>query len=167
MIIRPEAETDREGIHRLHGEAFPTTAEAELVDRLREQADPFISLVADEEGTVLGHILFTGVELDEQPQLKILGLAPMAVTPARQRTGIGSTLVVAGLEACTRWGAGAVCVLGHPDYYPRFGFVPANRFNLGSEYDVPAEVFMVQELIPAYLRQHGGCLRYHPLFSSL
>jgi putative acetyltransferase len=96
-----------------------------------------------------------------------MGLAPMAVLPARQRQGIGSALVRDGLGRCRELGYEAVVVLGHPGYYPRFGFVPASRFGIGCEYDVPAEVFMALELVPGALRGKPGTIRYHPAFAEL
>ena len=106
-----------------------------------------MSLVAEDAGTVIGHTMFSPVSLGGFAGL-MMGLAPMAVTPARQRRGIGSALVRAGLECCREMGAAAVVVLGHPDFYPRFGFMPAARLGLSCEYDVPAEAFMAMELEP-------------------
>ena len=97
----------------------------------------------------------------------MMGLAPMAVAPARQRGGIGSALVRAGLERCREMGAAAVVVLGHPDFYPRFGFLPAARLGLSCEYDVPAEAFMAMELEPNGLRGAAGIVSYHPAFAGV
>jgi putative acetyltransferase len=91
----------------------------------------------------------------------------MAVAPMRQRSGIGSALVKAGLERCKELGAVAVVVLGHPEFYPKFGFSPAQRFGLRSEYDVPAEVFMVIELQAGALRGASGTVKYHAVFGEL
>ena len=96
-----------------------------------------------------------------------MGLAPMAVSPAVQRKGIGSALVRAGLEECSRLGSCAVVVVGHAEYYPRFGFVPASRFGFVSEYDVPDEIFMAIELTQGALRGKGGTISYHPAFASV
>ena len=147
--------------------AFETALEANLVDALRAQAQPLVSLVADDDGAIVGHIMFSPVSLSGHPALHIMGLAPMAVFPDRQRAGIGSALVRAGLEQCARLGFGAVVVLGHPAYYPRFGFVTSTRFGIGCEYDVPEDVFMVVELQPGYLRGVSGTIRYHAAFSSV
>ena len=147
--------------------AFETPAEADLVDALRAQARPLVSLVAEEGGTIAGHIMFSPVTLPGHPALTVMGLAPMAVAPARQRAGLGSALVRAGLEACRRLAADAVVVLGHPEYYPGFGFAPGVRTGLGCEYDVPGEVFMVLELWSGALRGATGKVRYHAAFASL
>src|SRR2546430_3759974 len=137
--IRPERAADIASVHALNRAAFETSTEADLVDALRERAKPIISLVADEAGSIVGHILFSPVTLSGCAELKIMGLAPMAVLPAEQRRGIGSTLVRAGLARCKQLGCVAVVVLGHPAYYPRFGFVPASRFGIASEYEVSDE----------------------------
>ena len=96
-----------------------------------------------------------------------MGLAPMAVLPGRQRQGIGSALVRSGLDECRRFGFDAVVVLGHADYYPRFGFVRASTFGLMSEYDVPDDVFLALELRLGTLGQGGGTIRYHPAFAAV
>jgi putative acetyltransferase len=146
--------------------AFPTRAEADLVDALRAAARPLVSLVAEESGAIVGHIMLSPVTLPGHPALRLMGLAPMAVTPPRQRGGIGAALVEAGLAACRRLGADAVVVLGHPAYYPRFGFAPGVRAGLGCEYDVPAEAFMVLALRPGALDGASGTIRYHPAFAA-
>jgi putative acetyltransferase len=147
--------------------AFETSTEANLVDVLREQAEPIVSLVADDGGAIVGHILFAPVTLMAHPDLRIAGLAPMAVVPAKQRQGIGSALIHEGLERCGQLGFGAVIVLGHAEYYPRFGFTPASRFGLRCEYDVPANVFMALELDQGILKGKSGTIRYHPAFASV
>jgi putative acetyltransferase len=165
-LIRPEQPGDRAGVRAVNVAAFETPAEADLVDALRARARPLVSLVAAERGAIVGHILFSPVTLPGRPSLTLMGLAPMAVAPARQRVGIGAALVRAGLEACRRLPADAVVVLGHPAYYPRFGFAPGVHGGLGCEYDVPAEAFMVLELRPGALRGAAGAVRYHAAFAS-
>ncbi len=166
MEIRPERTADVAAVRAINLAAFETSTEADLVDALRQQADPIVSLVADAGGSIVGHILFTPVTLLGHADSKIMGLAPMAVLPSEQRHGIGSALVRAGLERCKELGCGAVIVLGHAEYYPRFGFVPASRFSIRSEYDVPDCVFMALELAPGTLAGKSGTIRYHPAFAE-
>ena len=147
--------------------AFDTSAEADLIDALRGCATPIISLVADDAGTIAGHILFSPVKLLGHDELKLMGLGPMSVLPEHQRGGIGSALVRAGLTRCMDLGCDAIVVLGHPEYYPRFSFVPASRFGLSSEYDVPDDVFMALELEPGILRAHSGVIRYPAAFANV
>jgi putative acetyltransferase len=167
MQIRVEKECDREAVRAVNISAFETTSEADLVDALRQQAHPIISLVAEENGEVVGHILFSPVSLSGQPNLKVMGLAPMAVAPSQQKKGTGSALVQSGLDHCRKLGFVAVVVLGHPQYYPRFGFSPASQFGVDSEYDVPDEVFMAMELQPDALSGIIGTVRYHSAFSNI
>jgi len=167
VLIRAEQEKDWAAVHALNASAFETSAEAKLVDALRESVELLVSLVAEDDKTIVGHILFSPVSLSGYPELRIIGLAPMAVAPERQREGIGSALVRAGLEQCRRLGFGAVVVLGHPEYYPRFGFAPSSRFGIGCEYEVPEEAFMVMELQPGYLSGISGIIRYHASFREV
>ena len=167
MNIRSERPEDAPGIRHVNRLAFGASTEAELVDMLREQARPVVSLVAVDAGQIVGHILFSPVTLSSAPELRLMALAPMAVLPARQRQGIGSALVRAGLAECRRLGAGAVVVLGHAAYYPRFGFGSAARFGLASEYDVPEDVFMALELQDGALHGRPGTIRYHPAFARV
>jgi putative acetyltransferase len=164
--IRPEAPSDHVAVHEINAAAFGGEAEARLVALLREQARPVVSLVAEDDATLVGHIMFSPVSLHRFTGL-IMGLAPMAVAPARQRQGIGSALVGAGLERCREIGAEAIVVLGHSEFYPRFGFLPAARFGLACEYDVPAETFMAMALVPGALRGATGTVSYHPAFAGI
>lgn len=167
MKIRTEVESDRAAVYALNRAAFESKVEAGLVDVLRVQADPHISLVAEEAGEIIGHIMFSPATLSAEPEIQAMALGPMAVTPGRQRQGIGSALVQLGLEACKKPGCQAVFVLGHPQYYPRFGFVPASRYDISSVYDVPDEVFMALELVPGALAGKAGKMHYHPAFGGL
>lgn len=167
MLIRAEEEKDWAEVHALNVSAFERSAEADLVNALRAEAKPVVSLVAEQAGTVMGHILFSPVILSGHAGLNIMGLAPMAVAPSYQRHGIGSALVRTGLECCRALGVGAVVVLGHPKYYPRFGFLPSVRFGIGSEYNVPEENFMVAELEPGFLCGASGTIQYHAAFTNV
>jgi len=166
MLIRTEEEKDWAAVHDLNSSVFETSVEADLVDSLRERARPVISLVAEDDENIVGHIMFSPVYLSDHPDTKIMGLAPMVVASQHQRKGIGSELVRAGLERCEELGYGAVVVLGHPEYYPRFDFSPSSRFDIQCEYDVPEEVFMVLEMFPGYLRDTSGTIKYHEAFDE-
>jgi putative acetyltransferase len=165
VVIRSEAPEDWQRIRDVTSLAFGQPDEAALIDALRREARPFISLVATDQGEVVGHISFSPVTIGDDSSLDSMGLAPMAVAPEWQRRGIGSQLVRAGLDTCGRHGTGVVVVLGHPEYYPRFGFVAARQKGLSCEYAVPDEVFMALELTPGALRDRSGLVRYHPVFS--
>jgi len=160
--IRIETAGDIAAVFDVNVAAFPTRAEARLVDVLRESAKEHMSLVALENHEIVGHIMFTPVTLESYDEARLMGLAPMAVSPAAQRAGIGTELVRAGLQQCRESGAGAIAVLGHPEFYPRFGFRPASQWRISSEYGVPEEVFMMMELKPGYLRNYHGVIRYDP-----
>jgi putative acetyltransferase len=164
--VRDERPGDVDAVRAVNRAGFETSEEADLVDALRRTAAPVISLVAEAGDAIVGHIMFSPVTLAGADDLFLMGLAPMAVLPARQRQGIGSRLVAAGLERCREANAAAVVVLGHAGYYPRFGFAPASRLSLRSEYDVPDDVFMVCELQPGRLHGRAGTIRYHEAFGS-
>ncbi len=167
MLIRAEKENDRDVVYAVNVSAFETPSEANLVDVLREQASPVVSLVAESLGEVIGHIMFSPVSMPGHLNVKLMGLGPMAVAPEHQRTGVGSALVRAGLDQCTELGIGAVVVLGHPKYYPRFGFSPSSRFGIDSEYEVPEDAFMVMELHAKILSGKTGKVKYHAAFSNV
>ena len=165
--IRDETPADRTAVFDLNASAFSSDAEARLVDVLRETADEYISLVAVDNQRIVGHIMFTPVTLDAFDELRLMGLAPMAVSPSLQRAGIGSELVAGGLQRCLSRAIGAVAVLGHPEYYPRFGFRPSSRWGIRSEFNVPESVFMMLELSPGYLQGYKGTIRYNTAFTKL
>ena len=168
MIIRKEQPEDKERIKEINAQAFESDAEANLVDALRNSGIPLISLVAEENGELVGHILFSPVSLAETKQvLSIAGLAPMSVLPDWQNKGIGSRLVKEGLKVCSDIGYEAVVVLGHPDYYPRFGFEPSVNYGIKSEYNVPPEVFMVKKLKKGVLKGCNSIVRYHHAFKDV
>lgn len=167
MLIRAEAKRDWAAVHAVNVSAFERPAEANLVDALRDQVRPLISLVAEDNGAIVGYILFSPVSLSGHPALRIMALGPLAVAAEHQRKGIGSALVRAGLEHCRQSRFGAVVVLGHPTYYPRFGFSSSARFGMGCEFDVPEEVFMVTELETGFLNGVCGTVHYHPAFADV
>lgn len=168
MIIRHEQPGDIDSIRRVVELAFGRTDEARLVDALRDNNKFMLSLVALIDDRVVGHILFTPVTIDSGDQsFDAIGLAPLAVLPELQSKGIGSALTRAGLEELRRAGHECVVVLGHPDYYPRFGFVPASRYGIKCEYDVADEVFMLQELRQGALAGRTGTVHYQPEFNNV
>jgi putative acetyltransferase len=168
LFIRREQPEDIAAIHELHEVAFGRPAEADLVDALRARSKATLSLVAVEDDRIVGHILFSPVTINAAERtFSAVGLAPIAVLPERQRRGIGSQLVSAGLLECRNAGYDCVVVLGHPTYYPRFGFVPASRYGLRSEYEVPDEAFMVLAWHAGVLEDRSGVVRYQPEFDEV
>ena len=166
LSIRPENPADTAAIRRVLEAAFPTADEARLVERLRDGCHLAISLVAEEDGAIVGHIAFSPVQVDgASPAEGGIGLAPVAVLPDRQRQGLGGRLIREGLAACERAGYGFVVVLGEPAYYRRFGFDRADRRGLGNEYGV-AEEFRVLELKEGSIPASGGVVRYGPEFAE-
>ena len=166
--IRPETPADREAVRGLIETAFERSAEADLVEALRNRSET-VTLVAEESGgRVVGQIVFSPVRVEGHDALTSMGLAPVAVAPERQRSGVGSALVRTGLQACREQGVELVVVLGHPEYYPRFGFRPASTLGLRSEYEVPDEVFMALELVPGALAGvEDAVVRYSEPFAEL
>jgi putative acetyltransferase len=163
--IRPERRADREAVHTVHARAFGRRDEADLVDALRGRVDPSVSLVAVEAGTLVGHVFFSPVRIEgDGCESRAIALAPLAVLPEQQRHGIGSRLVEAGLRACHELHEDVVFVLGHPTYYPRFGFAPAGERGLHYR-DVSFDsAFMLIELAPDALGGRTGWVRYDETF---
>ncbi|HYH86672.1 MAG TPA: N-acetyltransferase [Pyrinomonadaceae bacterium] len=168
VIIRAENAEDREAVRKVNESAFGRVGEADLVDALRENEPRHISLVADDDGRVVGHIFFSPVTVESSAgDWAAMGLAPMAVLPEFQGRGVGSGLVREGLAECLRAGHEVVVVLGHADYYPRFGFTPARSLGIECEFPVPEENFMVAELKDGALAGRKGKVRYRPEFRSV
>jgi len=166
--ICQEEPGDVAGIRSVNENAFGQPEEANIVDALRAAGGVILSLVAVEEGEIVGHILFSPVTIESEVGVfAAVGLAPMAVLPTHQRKGIGSKLVQTGLEKLRPMGHEAVIVLGHAEYYPRFGFVPASKYSIRWEMEVPDDVFMVLELKHGALHERGGVVRYRPEFTAV
>ena len=166
-IIRTERPEDAGGIRQVNELAFDQPAEANLVDRLRHTCDDALSLVAD-DGGIVGHILFTPVVVESTTGLVVgMGLAPMAVLPDRQRGGVGSELVRRGLDILRERGCPFVVVVGHPEYYPRFGFEPASKHRLVSQWDgIPDPAFMVLVLNADRMANVAGVAKYRDEFND-
>ena len=166
--IRRENPDDIEGIRHVLEEAFHQSSEADLVELLRQQDAITLALVAIKGDQVVGYIMFSPVTIDsEYSSLDAIGLGPMAVLPQHQGKGIGSELVRDGLEECGQAGHEIVVVLGHAEYYPRFGFAPARPRGVRCEFDVPDDVFMIMELRAGALSGKTGMVRYRPEFRSV
>jgi predicted N-acetyltransferase YhbS/nuclear transport factor 2 (NTF2) superfamily protein len=163
-IIRPERPEDVLAIHRLHEEAFPTPAEARLVDALRASRRLVVSLVAEEAGEIVGHVALSPVRAGASPGG--LGLAPLAVASGCRCRGVGGALVRAGLDASRRTGSAFVVVLGEPVYYERFGFTVASGWGLLDEYGA-GPAFQVLELRPGAVPRGAGRVRYAEEFALL
>lgn len=164
--VRQERAGDQGGISRVNSAAFPSPAEAGLVDSLRQAGGISLSLVAEHGGEIIGHALLSPVAVDGC-NARTVGLGPVAVLPDFQRRGAGSALVRSALAECPSMGVGAVFVLGHPEYYPRFGFVPASRFRLRFPADVPDAAFMALEVVSGSLSGASGIVRFRPEFDGV
>jgi putative acetyltransferase len=163
MRICAETPSDHEAIAKLNDRAFGGTFESELIDRLRADGLVAASLVAEDESSILGHILLSRLDVTAgRRKLNALALAPMAVIPERQRQGIGSALVRAAIEAARDAEADVIVVLGHPAFYPRFGFSAARAAKLKSPFS--GEAFMVLEITPNALGDGDGNVVYPPAF---
>jgi putative acetyltransferase len=161
IMFRPETAADGPAIHDVHARAFGRENEARLVDALRASSEfvPELSLVAVDAPRIVGHILFSGIRIrTAERMIPALALAPVAVLPEHQNQGIGSALIRRGLAESTRLGHRIVVVVGHPSYYPRFGFSPARVRGLQAPF--PDAAFLVQELTPGALTGVCGTVEY-------
>lgn len=164
--IFPEAAEDRAAIRQVHQQAFGSDAEADLVDALRDGGLIEVSLVAETDGQVVGHILFSRVSIvTESGKTDALSLAPMAVLPRYQRKGVGSRLVREGLGACEKRGHRIALVLGHPEFYQEFGFSAELAERIESPFG--GEAWMATELWPDALKGVEGRVEFSPPFGAL
>ena len=165
--VRRQRPDDAPHVRRTNELAFGQPLEADLVERLQHACPDTLSLVAEDE-QIVGHILFTPVVIEHGDRsIAGMGLAPMAVLPGRQREGIGSALVRDGLEILRRNGCPFVVVVGHPEYYPRFGFERASSHGLHSQWEgIPDAAFMVRILDAAAMKNVSGIARYRPEFDE-
>lgn len=171
IMITPETPEDKSSIYSLNAAAFGQENESKLIDLLRDSEHfiPALSLVARSESGAVGHILFTRLKIKGQEGVMYdtLALAPMAVLPALQHLGIGSQLVREGLKRAAELGYSSVIVLGHPGYYPKFGFLPASKWGIRTSYEVPGEAFMAIELKPGGLEGKTGLVVYSKEFDEV
>jgi putative acetyltransferase len=166
ITIRPATRSDLPALCEVNRRAFAGPIEARIVELLHERNKATVSLAAIAEGEIVGHVLFSKVEL-EPPQLNVslVGLAPVAVLPEFQRRDIGSRLIREGLRLCGDAGFSAVVVLGEPAYYSRFGFERAIDRGITNEYHAN-EHFMVLELQAGALQNLRCLTKYQPEFAE-
>ena len=162
--IRKERPGDIPAIRDVNTRAFEQDQEANIVDALRANGAASLSLVATLNARVVGHIMYSPAEVS---QLTGAGLGPMAVLPEHQRQGIGSKLIEAGTVLLKGAGCPFVVVVGHADYYPRFGFRPARPLGITCEWDVPDNVFLVLMLDPGKMEGVSGMVKYRNEFSTV
>jgi len=173
--IREERDGDREVIRRINEVAFGGMEEADIVDKLRQSCSNLLSLVAVVDELPVGHILFSPVTIEKRTAssngpgepIPGMGLGPMAVFPEHQRAGIGYQLVREGLKRLRAASTPFVIVLGHPEYYPRFGFQPASRYGIQCQWEgVPDQAFMILAFQDSALRGVSGIARYRDEFGE-
>jgi putative acetyltransferase len=168
LLIRRELPSDLSAIHRVVESAFGQPAEAKLIDALRTSGHLTFSLVAVRDDEVIGHIAFSPVTVGGMSaDPPALALAPVAVLPPAQRSGAGSALIRFGLDEARRLGHPGVIVLGHAEYYPRFGFSCASQFGITCPFEVPDDHFMAIELKPGGLAGCSGVVGYRPEFMAV
>jgi len=162
MEIRQEQKSDHPKVYEITKQAFDQENESKLIEKIRVGGCfvPELSLVAELDGEIVGHILLSKIKIIGEGEYESLALAPMAVVPKHQKQGIGSELVNTGLEIAKKLGFESVIVVGHEDYYPRFGFEKASKWGIKCPFEVPDEVFMAIELVENSLKGKGGTVQY-------
>ena len=163
ILIRSEEKKDYDGIKKVNDLAFGQINEGIMIEKLRDNSDYIseLSLVAVLDNEIIGHILFFPIKIKNESKInKSLSLAPMAVHPDFQNKGIGSKLVIEGLKKAMEFGYTSVIVVGHPNYYPRFGFKPASKWEIRLPLKVPDEAVMALELNPGSLKNCRGIVEY-------
>ena len=169
VLVRQELPSDFSSVFSIHEQAFARTFEADLVNRLRRSKAfvPELSLVALKDKVLAGHILFTKIKIKNKDVEHLsLAMAPVSVLPDFQNKGIGMALIRRGLDKATELGFTSVIVLGHEHYYPKFGFSPAEKWNIHCPFDVPSSFFMALELQPGSLNDISGMVEYAPEFAE-
>ena len=165
IVIREEGADDIAAVREVNWCAFGQEQESNIVDALRANGGALLSLVAIMNDRIVGHVIYSPVSVSDMVNGAALG--PMAVLPEHQRQGIGTRLVEAGNQKIKDAGHPFIIVVGHAEYYPRFGFRPASEYGVKCEWDVPNDVFMVLVLDPAKMQGMSGLARYRHEFSTI
>ena len=162
MIIRKEKSEDLQRIYEINEQAFKQKTESELIRKIRASKNfiPKLSLVAVKNGRIVGHILFSKIKIKGEKEYESLILAPIAVLPELQKQGIGRKLITEGLKKARELGFSSIIVLGHKDYYPKFGFEKASKWKIKCSFDVPDEAFMAIELNSGALKGKSGIIEF-------
>jgi len=160
--IRKEEEKDNKRVYEVNRLAFQQENESKLIEKIRkgENFVPELSLVAEIDDEIVGHILFSKINIIGDAIFESLALAPMAVIPEFQKQGIGGKLIKKGIEKAKELGFDSIIVLGHKEYYPKFGFQKASKWGIKCPFDVPDEVFMAIELANKALENKAGTVKY-------
>jgi len=162
LLIRKEEKKDYKKIYIVNRLAFGQENESKLIEKIRKGGNfiPDLSLVAKVDSKIVGHILFSKIKIVGNSIFETLALAPMAVIPAFQKQGIGSKLIKKGMAKAKELGFDSIIVMGHKDYYPKFGFKRASTWNIKCPFKVPDEAFMAIELTKKALEGKAGIVNY-------
>ncbi|MBT4739694.1 MAG: N-acetyltransferase [Rhodospirillaceae bacterium] len=163
-IVRPETEEDQTAIHALHATAFETSAEAGLVDLLRTAGALSLSLIAEQDGALVGHVAVSPVTINDSDEAQWYGLGPISVHPKHQGEGIGTALMLKALKETATIGGQGMVLLGKPAFYTRFGFQPSTELGLPWEKDV-GPYFQAVKLGAADIP--SGVVKYHAAFDAV
>ncbi len=160
--IREEKNSDFDSIKYVNDQAFNQPHEGNVIEKVRNTDSKILSLVAEMDNKIVGHIFFSSVEIEGHSEIKNgMGLAPMAVLPEYQKQGIGKKLINEGIKVLKEKKVPFVIVLGHEHYYPKFGFEIASKYGIKCQWDgVPDEVFMVMILDKDKMRSVRGVAKY-------
>jgi len=168
MIVRQEQQEDKDGIFELNALAFGQEEEGHIVNKIREGENflPELSLVLAHGDKIVGHLLFSKAKINSDQEYETLVLAPMAITPNFQRKGMGSLLLREGLRTAKKMGFQSIFVLGHPEYYPKFGFKKASTWKIKCPFEAPDDAFMALELVEDALNNKKGIVEYDVAFQK-
>jgi predicted N-acetyltransferase YhbS len=160
--IRQEVTKDYNRVYKITKLAFGQEKESILIEKIRKGPNfvPELSLVAEKDNKIVGHILFSKMKIVGESEYETLMLAPLAVIPELQKQGIGGKLVKKGIEKAIELGFNSIIVVGHKDYYPKFGFQKASKWDIKCPFEVPDEAFMGIELTEKALENKAGVVQF-------